>query len=302
MRHLTVLGWACLFACLGVRPIAHAEGKLSQARREASADDSGGGSDGSHERHHEHHHEHHHHQRGFFEGLICGLLSCDDDDDAGPSEATTVAYGDEELPAPALSYALYPYASPLAPYLLEPELQVASTSSELDLQLHSERPIGRPFAGQLGLDAGYLDGVAHTSFEARVLTPSAFEFGARNMFMYEPAENDYSLFGAAELGLRFASMRVLMMRVFAGPLYFGKPGEMAVGAEVGGGFDLFLGRPWVLSARVAGGVLENNLFVPQVRVQLGYLFGGYELFAGYEYLQVGSVDLGSPILGTRIWL
>jgi hypothetical protein len=299
------LCFSCLVVCLGGSHVAHADGKLAQARREASSDDSDKRSDtSSHQRQRGHSRHHDDCSQGFVEALICGLLGCSDSCSSGEVEVEVdgVAYASEEPAAPPLTYARYPYASPLAPYLLEPELQVASTSSELDLQLHRERPIGRPYAGQLGLDAGYLDGIAHSGFEARVLTPTPFEFGARHRFMYEPSAGDYALFGAADLGVRFASLPVLLMRVFAGPLYFGKPGEMVVGGEVGVGIELFLGRPWVLSARVAGGVLQNDLLLPQARVQLGYLLGRAELFVGYDYLQIGSVDLGTPIFGTRIWL
>jgi hypothetical protein len=301
MHVRSALFFLCLTVCLDSSQIARAEGKLAQARSEASSDASNSRGR-SQQRHHEHSRHHDDCSRGFFETWICGLLPCSDDCDSDEVEVSDIDYSAEEPDAPALSYARYPYASPLAPYLLEPELQVASTSSELDLQLHSERPTGRPFAGQLGLDVGYLDGIAHSSFEARLLTPTPFELGARNTFLFEPSAKDYSLFGAGELGLRFASLRVLMMRVFAGPLYFGKPGEMEIGAELGIGLELFLGRPWVLSARVAGGVLENDLLIPQARLQLGYLFGRTELFVGYDYLQIGSVNLSTPLLGTRIWL
>jgi hypothetical protein len=185
--------------------------------------------------------------------------------------------------------------------LLDSELQVASTSSTLDAQLRAEHTVGRPFAGQLALDAGYLGGVAHSGIDARVLTPSPFELSARTTLLYEPSARDYSLFGAGELGLRFASLRAFSMRALAGPAYFGQPGQMQFGAELGLGLDVFLGRPWVLSVR-ASGVLLGDLLCPDARIQLGYLFGRTELFAAYQYLRIGSVDLSTPLFGTRIWL
>ncbi|HKU39520.1 MAG TPA: hypothetical protein VJR89_15280 [Polyangiales bacterium] len=293
---------SCLLLCSVEPQLAYADGKLARARREAasSSDDDERGHGG------ERGHDDHHHSRSFVESLLCGLFSCDDDDHHHhhhhhDSEVALSVGADEVAREPAPAYAPYPYASPLAPYLLDAELQVASTSSALDVQLRRAHVAGRPFAGQLSIDGGYLGGVAHSGMDARLLTPSPFELGARTALLYEPSARDYSLFGAAEVGLRFASLRVLSVRASVGPAWFGKPSEMLYGVELGLGLDVYLGRPWVLSARASGAML-GDLLCPQARLQLGYLFGRAEVFAAYEYLRVGSVDLSTPLFGTRIWL
>ena len=74
-----------------------------------------------------------------------------------------------------------------------------------------------------------------------------------------------------------------------------------LGIELGFGIDAFIARPWVLSAR-AGDALVGDAVLPQARIQLGFLFGRFELFAGYEYFFVGSVNLSAPFTGTRLWL
>jgi hypothetical protein len=287
-------------AGLAPRP-AHAEsGKLAEARRQVAASERSSSDDNESSGRGRRHHRHGScEDEGLVEQLICGLLGCSCDDAGGAIELVSET---EEPEEPPLTYASYPYASRHSPYMLEPDLLVASTSAELDAQLHSEHAVGRPWAGQLMLDAGYMSGIGRSSLDARVLTPSPFELEARNTLLYEPAARDYSIFGAALLGLRFASLHAVLMHVYAGPTHFGLLGEMHVGAELGGGMDVFLGRPWVLSARTSVAMFGENLFAPQTRVQLGYLFGRSEVFVGYEYVQIGSVGLSTPLLGTRLWL
>lgn len=151
------------------------------------------------------------------------------------------------------------------------------------------------------LEGGYLLGVSHSGLDARLLTPSLFELALRGTVLYEPALQDRAFLGAAELGLRVLSLRPLLVRLFASALYFEQGGYENSGGELGIGLDLFVGRPWVVTARASGAVLGDSV-VSRARVQLGYLFTRYELFVAYEYLRIGSVNLSAPLIGTRLWL
>ncbi len=91
------------------------------------------------------------------------------------------------------------------------------------------------------------------------------------------------------------------MQLFGGFAYSGTVYEMLPGGELGPSMDVFLGRPWVLSAGASIAFVAEVL-APRARVQLGYLFGRSEVFVGYQYLRIGSVELSAPLLGTRIWL
>jgi hypothetical protein len=299
---------SCVFALstigsLGPSP-ALADGKLSRAREEAhgssSGESSSSSSSSSSQRHHGHRRGHHDtcENQSFFDAVFCAILACDCGIPDYESD-TVVVESQEDEPQP--TYASYPYATSKSPYLLEPELQVASTSAELDAHLLAEHSPGRPWAGQLSLDAGFMSGIGQSTLNARVLMPAPFELSARNTLLWEPAARDYSLFGSAVLGIRFLQAPSVLMRLFGGFSYFGQLGDVAVGAELGIGMDVFLGRPWVLSANAATAFV-GQAFAPQARVQLGYLFGRSEVFVGYQYMQIGSVGLSTPLLGTRIWL
>jgi hypothetical protein len=231
--------------------------------------------------------------------VVCAIFPCSSDGSETYYETDT--YVVEGPPEPQPTYARYPYAAASSPYLLAPELEVASTSTTLDAQLLAEHTPGRPWAGQVSLDAGFMSGIGQNSLDLRVLMPGRFELSARNTVLWEPAARDYSLLGSAVLGIRFLQTPTALMRLTGGLSYFGHLLHAEPGAELGIGMDLFLGRPWVLSASASAALIGQTV-TPQARIQLGYLFGRTEVFAGYQYLQIGSVSLSTPLLGTRIWL
>ena len=297
MRHHSALFATCILTCASLATPAYADGKLSRARKEASGSSSSSGSNSSSSdssrssdsasSHSHYRRPHHHHYR---EEPPSTYIA---------SEVAIVGWTGQ----PETTYSSYPYATSRSPYLLEPELQVASTSASLDAHLRAEHSAGQPWAGQLSLDAGFFAGVGQSNLNLRVLMPGPFELSARNTMLWEPAQSDYSLFGAAVIGLRIAQSRVALLRLFGGIAYFGQLRELLPGTEFGISMEVFLGRPWVLSAGASATFVgPDGLFAPQARVQLGYLFGRSEVFVAYQYLQIGSVDLSAPVLGTRIWL
>jgi hypothetical protein len=299
MRHVSWL--YCLVAVTICPGAALAEGRLASARRETEGKreeprsrSSRSDSDDArpqtiHPPRHGHRHRHRDHHRHHHCRDACGSY-----------EAEGFARY-ESAPRPTFLYASFPYASAVAAYLLDPELQLASSGGGLAARLRSEHVRGREWAGQIALDAGYLRDVAHTAIDMRVLMRGPFELGVRNRFMFEPAANDYSMFGAFELGLRFVEWRSLMVRVLGGPAYFGRFGDGLFGVEAGLGFDAFLGRPFVLSGRGTLAVVGDAV-IGQWRLQLGYLIGRSELFLASDVLHVGSVNLSAPVLGVRFWL
>jgi len=311
MRTRTHLYWglsvACAWTVTATTPAA-ADGKLSRAREETRG--SGGDSnsrsrDSRKEPEHHHHrraHSHHSdssHDQSLGDAVVCAIFPCSGDSSETYYEADTYVVAGP--PEPQRTYASYPYANASSPYLLEPVLEVASTSTTLDAQLLAEHTPGRPWAGQVSLDAGFMSGIGQNSLDLRVLMPGRFELSARNTLLWEPAARDYSLLGSAVVGLRFLQTPAALMRLTAGLSYFGHLLHAEPGAELGMGMDLFLGRPWILSASASAALIGQTV-VPQARIQLGYLFGRSEVFFGYQYLQVGSVSLSTPLLGTRIWL
>lgn len=66
------------------------------------------------------------------------------------------------------------------------------------------------------------------------------------------------------------------------------------------GADLFPRRPWVLSLSLDGGTL-GSAGVFHSRGTVGVIWTRWELFAGYDFLQIGDVNLQGPLLGARLW-
>jgi hypothetical protein len=65
-------------------------------------------------------------------------------------------------------------------------------------------------------------------------------------------------------------------------------------------FDVFPAKPWVLSCPIDLGGL-GHAFVFEMRPTVGVAFHAIEIYAGYEYLSVGSVTTRGPVVGLRQW-
>jgi len=80
--------------------------------------------------------------------------------------------------------------------------------------------------------------------------------------------------------------------------------EDRVGSDFGFNFtyagDFFPRDPWILSTELDCGRLGNaSLF--HVRSTVGMQFRGFEVYAGYDYLDVGRAEIGNVISGIRLW-
>jgi hypothetical protein len=66
------------------------------------------------------------------------------------------------------------------------------------------------------------------------------------------------------------------------------------------GGDVFLSDPLVLSASLDVGNLSSDLVV-HGRATVGLNYKRWEVFGGYDFLRIGSVNLQGPMLGLRLW-
>ncbi len=66
------------------------------------------------------------------------------------------------------------------------------------------------------------------------------------------------------------------------------------------GVDFFPVRPLVISSQIDLGTL-GEAFVFHGRTTFGVMLLDWELYAGYDYLRVESVDLHGPVVGLRYW-
>jgi hypothetical protein len=66
------------------------------------------------------------------------------------------------------------------------------------------------------------------------------------------------------------------------------------------GADVFPVRPVVLSALFEVGNLDDMLVV-HARGTVGAALGRIEVFAGYDFLRIGTVNYQGPLVGVRLW-
>ncbi len=66
------------------------------------------------------------------------------------------------------------------------------------------------------------------------------------------------------------------------------------------GMDLFPTKPLILSTSFDLGNLDNA-FVVHGRATLGAVHKHYEIYGGYDFLRVGTVNLQGPMAGLRLW-
>jgi hypothetical protein len=274
---------------------ALAEGKIQHAREEAKGHDHGQRS-GSH-------HDDDDDDDNILSAILCALFSSDD---SGSSYSSS---GDGEssepsLPSPTYRYAPYPYAHGHHGYLVPNDYELAYNSDVV-------RPLGRDlrdYALQLSLEGGYLSGIARADTSIRLLTPVRIELETRFAYLHEdlahvmPGEpdTDSTTLGSTHLAYRLFQGEAGMLRIGVGPRYMIDAKGAQGGVDVLLGFDLFVGRPIVLSLELDTGSLGAAVvFAP--RVQLGVMLDRVELFVSYEHLMIGDAEMPTPMLGSRMW-
>lgn len=172
------------------------------------------------------------------------------------------------------------------------------------------------WAAQARVEGGAnLEGVGRAGVLARLLMPVPIELEVSWLGLAErdgPAL-DWAQLSGLRLNWRFAEARSVQFRTGIGYQHWVEDAETSgaepltdeqrsqPGAELGYGFDAFVGKPFVLSAEGRVGVL-GQAFSWQARATLGAMWGPLEWYAGYDELNVGGVSLGGPIAGLRGFL
>lgn len=66
------------------------------------------------------------------------------------------------------------------------------------------------------------------------------------------------------------------------------------------GFDWFPKQPWSIGTQLETGTL-GNAWVFRATGRIGLVWKYSEVYAGYDYLRIGSTELQGPMVGLRIW-
>ncbi len=106
--------------------------------------------------------------------------------------------------------------------------------------------------------------------------------------------------GDANLVFRFAQSPRVQMRTGIGFNWLKDDAQSDFGFNFTYGGDFFVKKPWVVSTEIDWGLLGNaNLF--RGRVTTGITWHRCEFYTGYEYLEIGTMELNGLVAGIRLW-
>ena len=111
---------------------------------------------------------------------------------------------------------------------------------------------------------------------------------------------DEAWMGDFNLTWRVTQSERLLMHVGAGLRTWTFDGETDPGVNVLYRADVFPVNQLHLSALVECGNLRSA-FLVHWQFQAGFTFGHGEVFAGYDFLRIGTVNLQGPSAGVRLW-
>lgn len=185
----------------------------------------------------------------------------------------------------------YPYQSGFDGYLL---------NNNSDQFIDTNYPWLLRLQGEYGED---FDSIRRASM--RVLYETSSRLGADLSIDYYRewlgigARDDLWL-GDANVVYRFAQSDRLLMRAGIGMNYLTGSGFTDLGFNFTYGGDWFPVRPWIVSADIDVGTLGKADFF-HGRVTVGVNVRKVEFYSGYDYLDVGSTQIGTVIGGIRLW-
>lgn len=111
---------------------------------------------------------------------------------------------------------------------------------------------------------------------------------------------DEAVIGDANLTFRFAQNEVASMYAGLGFRVLSDRRQTDFGVNFTYGGDWFPVRPLVVSGVFDAGNL-GSAGVVHARGSVGAIWNAWEVFAGYDFLRIGSVNLQGPMVGVRLW-
>jgi len=165
-------------------------------------------------------------------------------------------------------------------------------------------PKTRGWAGRFSLgESNDFDGLNRVN--GLLLLEGLHRFGVQvgwNYLTEQLADNqqDSLWLGDATATFRFAQTEKVQLRTGLGLRWLADRTDSDFGVNFLYAGDFYPVAPLVLSTSLELGSL-GEAFVCHGRVTAGLLLKRWELFGGYDWLRIGSVDLQGPVLGLRLW-
>ena len=107
---------------------------------------------------------------------------------------------------------------------------------------------------------------------------------------------DHAWNGDFNIVYRFAESEHMQWRAGVGVNWLADQASPEVGVNFTYGFDWFPRRPWTLSSVIDVGTLGGSSLFHN-RSTAGVMLGAMELFAGYDYFQIGTFNIHGPVAG-----
>jgi len=111
--------------------------------------------------------------------------------------------------------------------------------------------------------------------------------------------HDTMQLGDVALTFCFVQSERLLLRTGLGYRWLAD-GDSTGGLNVLLSGDYFPVKPVIISAAIDGGKF-GDASVIHLRGTAGIILARWELFTGYDWLRIGSVDLHGPVVGLRLW-
>jgi hypothetical protein len=198
-----------------------------------------------------------------------------------------------------LPFARYPYADGYCGYqLLDLELAKSTYSVDTD---DVER---KNWAMRIVIDNGNdFNGVNRFGGQLKFDHVSRWGVVTNWNYFYERRSCgcvDETVIGDTNLTFRFAQNEIASFYTGLGFRTLADYKQTDFGFNFTYGADFFPVRPLVISGVFDAGT-RGSAGVVHGRASIGAIWHGWELFAGYDFLRIGSSNLQGPMAGIRFW-
>lgn len=226
-----------------------------------------------------------------FNSLVSGMISSaigGDDDDDGSVESISYSYDEETFEHPKY-FAHYPYADGYDGYLMADEYVPA-----------------RPQTGAVRFRFNYttdFDDIALYSGSTLIESSGGWGIDGEITFLTEALPNsgrDELYFGDVNVLYRIGCNERAIIRAGVGANWLHDSSSTDFGINGTVLLDVFPHRPWTWTSQLdAGRIGSTSAF--HLETSLGYSWEHIEIFGGFDYRRIGTVDLAGPMFGVRGW-
>jgi hypothetical protein len=165
-------------------------------------------------------------------------------------------------------------------------------------------PEPRRCSGRWDLEYGErFDGLNRIGTHLLLDNASRLGYDAQWDYLHERrsgGRDDHLQLGDFNVVFRFAQSARALFRTGIGVNWIGDGAGTSFGFNFTYGADFFPAQPWIVSSTIDWGCLgRTDLF--RGRVTLGANLGRYEVYTGYEYLDIGRTAMNNLVGGVRLW-